>query len=157
MRRSELHSVRERCFSARPGVHAERGFSLIAAIFVILVLGALAAFAVRVGATQQQTADFALLTARAQAAADSGIEFGANQALLHGSCPGLAAPTTLNLTALGLKGFTVTVTCVPSNHQIGALPTTYQAYALTSVAQLGTYGNSGYVARTAVRKVNNAP
>lgn len=135
---------------------AERGFSLIAAIFVILVLGALAAFAVRVGATQQQTADFALLNARAQAAADSGIEFGANQALVHGSCP--AAASTLNLTAVGLAGFTVTVTCTVTNHQIGAAPaTTYQAYALTSVAQLGTYGTSGYVARTAARTVNNAP
>jgi MSHA biogenesis protein MshP len=146
--------MRRRSAGARPGAH-ERGFSLIAAIFVILVLGALAAFAVRIGATQQQTADFALLNARAQAAADSGIEFGTNQALLHGSCP--AAPTTLNLTAVGLAGFTVTVTCSVTNHQIGALPTTYQAYALTSVAQLGTYGTSGYVARSAARTVNNAP
>jgi len=155
VRRSELPPGRRRPASARPGARGARGFSLIAAIFVILVLGALAAFAVRVGATQQQTADFALLNARAQAAADSGIEFGTNQALLHGSCP--AAATTLNLTAVGLKGFTVTVTCTVTNHQIGALPTTYQAYALTSVAQLGTYGTSGYVARTAARTVNNAP
>ena len=132
------------------------GFALIAAIFVILVLAALALFAVRIGATQQQTADYALLNARARLAADSGIEYGTNQALLHGSCP--AAATTLSLTAVGLNGFTVKVTCTVTNHQIGAAPpTTYHAYALTSVAQLGIYGTSGYVARTATRTVNDAP
>lgn len=137
------------------GARTARGFALIAAVFVMLVLAALAAFAVQIGATQQQTADFALLNARAQAAADSGIEFGTNQALVHGSC---AASTTLDLTAVGLQGFTVTVTCTMTNHQIGAAPpTAYHAYALTSVAQLGTYGTSGYVARTAVRTVSDAP
>lgn len=150
-------SSAHRCGCPPAGTRTIRGFALIAAIFVILVLAALAAFAVRIGATQQQTADFGMLNARAQAAADSGFEFGANQGLIHGSCPGAAAPTTLNLTAVGLKGFTVTVTCRPTNHQIGAGPTTYHAYALTSVAQLGTYGTSGYVARTVVRTVTDAP
>jgi len=131
------------------------GFALIAAIFVILVLAALAAFAVRVGTTQRQTADFALLNARAQLAADTGIEYGINQALVHGSCP--APATTLNLNAAGLKGFTVTVTCAVSNHQLGAAPTTYHAYALSAVAQLGTFGSSAYVARTALRTVTDAP
>ncbi len=139
----------------RRGVHAARGFALIAAIFVILVLAALAAFAVRIGAAQQQTADFGLLNARAQLAADSGIEYGTNQALVHGSC---APATTLNPTAVGLKGFVVVVTCKPTNHQIGAAPpATYHAYVLTAAAQLGTYGTSGYVARSATRAVTDAP
>ena len=137
-------------------LRAERGFSLVIAIFVVLVLAALGAFAVRVGANQQQTSDFTLLNARAQSAADSGIEYGVNQALVAGSCP--VPATTLNLTAVGLNGFTVTVTCIVTNHQIGnAPPTTYHAYALTSVAQLGTYGSSGYVARTVTRTVTDAP
>jgi MSHA biogenesis protein MshP len=140
----------------RTGARASAGFALIAAIFVILVLAALAMFAVRIGATQQQTADYALLNARAQLAADSGIEYGINQALVHGSCPGPA--TTLNPVAAGLKGFTVVVTCTVTPHQIGAAPpSTYHAYVLTSVAQLGTYGTSSYVERTATRTVNDAP
>ena len=140
----------------RRGVHAAHGFALIAAIFVILVLAALAAFAVRIGAAQQQTADFGLLNARAQLAADSGIEYGINQALVHGSCP--APVTTLNPTAVGLQGIVVAVTCTATNHQIGAAPpATYHAYVLTAVAQLGTYGTSGYVARSATRAVTDAP
>lgn len=132
------------------------GFSLVVAIFVVLVLAGLAMFALRVTATQQQTADFSLLNARAQAAAAAGIEYGVNQALVAASCP--AAAAILNLNAVGLRGFTVTVTCVVTNHLIGPTPgTTYHAYAITSVAQLGIYGTSGYVARTRSRTVTDAP
>jgi MSHA biogenesis protein MshP len=129
-----------------------RGFSLIVTLFVILVLAGLGAFALQVALTQQQTASFGLLNARAQAAANSGIEYGANQALLASSCP---ASTTLNLTAIGLAGFAVTVTCSASTHDIKG--TLYQAYVLTATAQLGTYGTSGYVAGSATRTVTNAP
>jgi MSHA biogenesis protein MshP len=153
VRRCGIASPRSRGRSA--GAHAARGFALVAAIFVILVLAALAMFAVRIGAAQQQTADFALLNARARLAAESGIEYGINQARVHGSCPG---PVTLNLTAAGLKGFTVRVTCAVTNHQIGAAPpTTYHAWVITAVAQLGAYGTSGYVARTSTRTVTDAP
>jgi MSHA biogenesis protein MshP len=125
----------------------------MAAIFVLLVLTALAAFAVRVGTTQQQSVAFDVLIARAQAAADSGIEYGANQALRppH-QCP---ASTVVTPTAATLSAFTITVTCSASTHQIGAV--TYNAYVLQSTAQLGIYGSPDYVARTSSRTVNDAP
>jgi MSHA biogenesis protein MshP len=133
----------------------ERGFSLIAAIFVILVLAALGMFALRVGTTQQQTATFDLMIARAQAAADSGIEYGANRGLKAASCP---ATTTLTPTATGMSGFTITVTCSVTTHKIGVSPgTTYSAYSLTSTARRGTYGTADFVARTVTRTVTNAP
>ncbi len=135
-----------------PGGRKERGFALMAAIFVLLVLTALAAFAVRVGTTQQQSVAFDVLIARAQAAADSGIEYGANRALRASLCP---ASTVVNPTAASLSGFAVTVTCSASTHQVGAV--TYHAYALQSTAQQGTYGSADYVARTSTRTVNDAP
>ena len=136
--------------SRRP--RSARGFSLIAAIFVILVVSALGAFALRVGITQQQTVVFTLLSARAQVAADSGIEYGANRALKAASCP---STTTLNLTAAGLAGFSVTVKCAASPHNVGG--TSYQAYSLTSTARRGNYGTADFVSRTSVRVVTNAP
>jgi MSHA biogenesis protein MshP len=135
---------------------SERGFSLIAAIFVILVLAALGLFAVRVGTTEQQTAAFDLSIARAQAAADSGIEYGANRALKAASCLG---STTLAPTAPGMSGFTITVTCSALTHGIGAVPPPpqYSTYVLTSTARRGTYGMPDFVSRTVTRTVNNAP
>jgi MSHA biogenesis protein MshP len=136
-----------------PGGRKERGFALMATIFVLLVLTALAAFSVRIATTQQQSVAFDVLVARAQAAADSGIEYGANQALRYAQCPG-SAPVTLG--AATLNGFAVTVTCSPTPpHQVGA--TSYHAYVLQSTAQQGTYGSADYVARTVTRTVNDAP
>lgn len=125
----------------------------MATIFVLLVLAALTAFAVRIGTTQQQSVAFDVLIARAQAAADSGIEFGTNRALspTHQCLPSVV----LNPTAATLNGFTVTVTCSASPHQVGA--GTNHAYVLQSTAQYGTYGSPDYVARSVTRTVNDAP
>jgi Tfp pilus assembly protein PilX len=129
-----------------------RGFSLLVTLFVILVLAALAAFAVRIGATQAQSEDFDLLNARAQAAAASGIEYGANQALRAASC---VPSTTLNLGAAGLSGFSVTVTCSASMHTVSGM--SYESYLLTATAQHGLYGNPDFVQASETRSVNNAP
>lgn len=131
----------------------ERGFALMAALFVLIILTALAAFAVRIATTQQQSVAFDVLIARAQAAADSGIEYGANQALRYAQCP--VSPVVVNPTAATLNGFTITVTCSASTHQVGAIP--YHAYVLQSTAQQGAYGSADYVARTASRTVDDAP
>jgi MSHA biogenesis protein MshP len=134
-------------------VKPAQGFSLIVTLFVILVLAALGIFAVRIAETQQQSVSFGLLNARAQSAAASGIQYGANMALTGGSCP--AAPVTFPLTAVGLTGFTVTVTCGASMHTVKG--TNYESYALTAVAQYGTYGNPNFVQATQSLSVNNAP
>ena len=62
-----------------------RGFALIPALFLIVVLGALAVVAVRVGTGQQQAVIMSLEEARALAAAQAGIEWGAYQSL-SGDC-----------------------------------------------------------------------
>lgn len=131
------------------------GFSLVAAVFLIVVLAGLAAFAVQVTMTQSAGANTEVLEAQAQAAAAAGIEYGSNLALQPpNTC---RASTTLRLNQPGLSGFVVIVGCQRTTHQIGAGPTTYDAYALTSSASHGTYGSSDYVARRMTRNVTNAP
>lgn len=127
----------------------EGGFSLVAAVFLIVVLAALGAFAVQVAMTQYQSTSAGLLEVRAQAAAAAGIEYGANRALQ--STPKCAASKTLNLTAAGLAGFTVTVTCSATVHAIGVV------YALAATATHGNYGTLDYVARKMTRNVSPAP
>lgn len=129
-----------------------RGFSLLVTLFVVLVLAALAAFAVRIGATQTQSVDFGLLNARAQAAAASGIEYGANRALQAAIC---LPSKTVNLTATGLQGFSVTVTCSASMHTVSGK--SYESYLLTATAQRGLYGSPDFVQASETRSVNNVP
>lgn len=117
-----------------------RGFALIPALFLIVVLGALAAVAVRVSTGQSEAVLLSLQQARALAAARAGIEWGAYRAL-HGSCAG----TTLNLTEASLSGFQVTVTCAAVSYTEGSA--THQSYSVASTATAGTYGQPGYVYR----------
>jgi MSHA biogenesis protein MshP len=138
----------------------QSGFSLVVVIFVIVVLAALGAFAVQVAMTQYQSAHLELLEARAQAAAEAGLEYGANLALQRAP-PTCLGTKTLNLTQEALAGFVVTVTCTPTIHQIYSLTTStwnsYTVYALAATASYGAYGKPDYVARTAARNVTNAP
>lgn len=140
----------------------QAGFSLVAAIFLIVVLAALGAFAVQVAMTQYQTSSSELLQARAQAAAEAGIEYGANLTLqVPTICTSTPSSNTLNLTQGTLTGFVVTVTCTPTQHQIYSPSTStwqpYTVYALAATASEGAYGSQDYVARTVTRNVTNAP
>lgn len=120
-----------------------RGFALVPALFLIVVLAALGAAAIRIGNGEQQTVTMALQQVRALTAARAGIEWGAYQALKPtSSC---AASTTLNLIEGALAGFTVVVTCSATGFPSGAA--TKYAYLLGSSATSGTYGQPGYVHR----------
>ena len=139
----------------------QAGFSLVAAIFLIVILAALGAFAVQVALTQYQTSTLELLQARAQAAAEAGIEYGANLTLRASPliCASAPSTTTLALTQGALTGFIVKVTCTPTQHQLysGTTALTYTVYALAATASEGTYGAQDYVTRTVTRNVTLAP
>ena len=121
----------------------EGGFAIITAIFLLVVLGGLAAFIVTVSTAMHTTSALDLQGARAYQAARAGIEWGTFQALA--SVPSCAASTTLPTLGGSLSGFTTTVACSQSSHTEGvATVTTYQ---LTATATFGAPGNADYVQR----------
>ena len=128
----------------------QSGFALIPALFLIVVLGALAAVAIRVGTGQQQAVTMSLMQARALSAAQTGIEWGAYRAL-GGSC---VASTTLTLTEAALNGFSVIVTCAAVTFWTGAATNT--SYVLNAAATAGLYGQPGYVRRVVSGTYTNA-
>lgn len=94
-----------------------RGFALVTAIFLIVMLAALAAAIAYFSSIQQAGSEQDLLGGRAYHAARAGIEWASYRSLRNNSCPG--AP--LNLVLPGsLSSFTVTVTCVRSTFTEGA-------------------------------------
>jgi MSHA biogenesis protein MshP len=134
------------------------GFALIPALFLIVVLGALAVVAIRVGTGQQQAVTMSLLQARALSAAQTGIEWGAYKALgggcnVSGTCSCVAS-TTLTLTEAALNGFSVIVTCAAATFSTVPAPTI--SYVLNSVATSGVYGQPGYVRRVVSGTYTNA-
>lgn len=121
-----------------------RGFALVPAIFLLVVLSLLGMVAVRVGSGQQQAVTVNLLQARALAAANAGVEWAACSAL-NSTCGtgGCVASTTLNLTEGALKGFSVLVTCTSAP----IANTSAYSYVINATATSGTYGMPSYVRR----------
>jgi MSHA biogenesis protein MshP len=127
-----------------------RGFALIPALFLIVVLSALAAVAVKVSAGQSQAVIMGLQQARALAAARAGIEWGAYRAM-NGACGG----TTLNLTEQSLNGFEVVVSCAATSFSEGTA--TVSSFSVASTATRGNYGSPDYVRRMMRATFTDAP
>lgn len=96
----------------------QRGFSIVTALFLLVVLSLLGAFIVSVTGLQQSSQQLDVQGVRAYQAARAGIEWGAWQVLDPNNtigtpalptCP--ASPTNLTGLAGSLSPFTVTVTC----------------------------------------------
>lgn len=120
----------------------QRGFSLVSAIFLLVVIAALGTFAVTLSTTQQQSAAMDVLGSRAYQAARAGVEWGAYQVLQNGNCTASQVIAALPNT---LAGFIVTVTCnSAATTEGGVAVTTYQ---LTSTATQGTAAAPDYVER----------
>jgi MSHA biogenesis protein MshP len=128
---------------------AQRGFSLVSALFLLVVLAGLGAYAVRLNTLQQQSVTGALRGAQALAAARTGAAWGAYRAV-SGNC----AAGTLNLTEGAAAGFRVSVQCTQSTHVEGVV--TVRVFVLDVRAEAGTYGGPDYVSRRLQTKVTDA-
>ncbi|WP_435627490.1 pilus assembly PilX family protein [Candidatus Ferrigenium straubiae] len=131
----------------------QRGFSLVTAIFLLVVIAALGVFAVTLSTTQQQSAALDVMGTRAYHAARAGIEWGAYQVLPNSAvaggfaatCRGGAASQVIAPLPNTLAGFNVNVQCVSSPHSEASATVTI--YQLTSTATQGAVAMPDYVER----------
>lgn len=137
----------------------QRGFTLVTAIFVIVVLATIVGYMVTLSGTQRATSLLALQGARAYMAARSGIEWGTQQAFTNTAATCALAPgskqNSFTLNSTGLMGFNVTVTCSYTNHT--EKNTTFAVYRLIALAEHGNYGEPDYVSRQVEATVSDAP
>lgn len=145
---------------------AERGFSIVTAIFLIVVLGLLGVFIVAVVGLQQQSQALDVQGVRAYHAARAGLEWGAYQVLDPNNtqnpvncgppvampvCP--ASPTHLSSLTGSLSVFTVSVTCTVTsttegNREIRVFQVTATACNQPAAGScLGTTATASYVER----------
>lgn len=90
-----------------------RGFTLVSALFVLVVLAALGATLAQVSLRQQLGSASEIEAARAYQAARAGLEWASFQ-VLRNPAPPAAAPACFGTTSFvpaGLASFTVTVSC----------------------------------------------
>lgn len=119
----------------------QRGFSLVAAIFLVaLALLVVLAAVLTISARSRSTVQ-ALDGSRALFAAQSGIEIAMARSLAPGPSGGCdAVPPTVEI-----EGFTVTLGCVPTD--VDEAPDTYTIFTLTAVAQRGRFSDHTFISR----------
>jgi len=121
---------------------AQRGFTLIAAIFLLVAVAGLVVFMTNIRVVQQTTLVYGIQGARAMQAARSGIEWGIHDAIVNGSCAG---STSFTIARPTLDNFSVEVQCAATTHTEGV--TAITTYQLTSIASGGVFGSLDYVQR----------
>jgi len=129
-----------------------RGFSLVGAIFLIVVIALLAGFMVTIGALSRATPAAGAMGARAHYAAVSGIEWGAHQALAVAGAPVcFASPASF----AAEFGFTLDVTCAATPVTEGTQ--TYVVFDIVATARRGSPTGGDYFSRTLSASVASAP
>jgi MSHA biogenesis protein MshP len=153
--------ARRRCRPGRDPRARAGGFAFVSAIFLLVILGMLAAFVVSLSANAAASGAAAVQGVRALEAARAGLEWAAYQlrdpsGTLAGGATNLptciASPTTLALPG-DLAAFNVQLTCT-RYPDLGATPNFHEEgdkrvalYVVVATASQGTAGGIDYVER----------
>lgn len=121
-----------------------RGMMLLTAIFIMIVLGLLAAFLTESLIGQHARGNLAQLARQADYAAASGVEWGRDRALRGGVC---------GIGQIQIAGFTVAVSCSAETVTEGAA--VYQIYDIAAEARHGSYGDLDFARRSARGQYTN--
>jgi MSHA biogenesis protein MshP len=136
----------------------QRGFALPSAIFLLVILTALAAFMVHFSTTQSVTSAQDVQGSRAYQAARAGTEWALYKVLdpLNATvvAPGDTAwpnlPTCPTPTVLTIEGFSVQVKCTPYDYLEGGGDRSIRVFLVESTASTGVVGTLGFVERKVV-------
>jgi MSHA biogenesis protein MshP len=120
----------------------QRGFSIVSAIFLLVVLSALGAFMLTFSNVQQMTSAQDVQGSRAYQAARSGIEWGAYRILQNSSS---CVPSTTLTLGGNLASFNLVVNC--SNTSTTEAGNSVNMFQLTATATTGTVGSTTYIER----------
>ena len=128
------------------GHRAEAGFVLPTAIFLLVVLAALATYMVSLSRTSHISGALDIQGSRAYLAARAGIEWAAWQVVQNPTPSCTASATTLVFPAGMFSTFSVNVICEPSGPYADGADTV-TVYKVTSTATSGVAGETDYVDR----------
>jgi MSHA biogenesis protein MshP len=137
----------------------QRGFSLIMAIFLVVVLGGIAVFIGRVSTMQHHSSALDEEGAMAYQAAKSGIEWGVYQAIESSSCVTAPQEFTLALAVPTIPAstvnYTVEVKCDPTIATEGSIPDNINVYQITATAtNAAAVGSKFHVERKLIATVS---
>lgn len=143
------------------GFKVQRGFSLVSAIFLLVVLAGLGAAMVNFSIAQNQAQALDVMGSRAYQAANAGVEWAAYNIEVNPAASAVAAPVFIPNTGTALGGnlapFTVSVgyTAVAQSDAVvaGSGVVAMWTHDVTATAVYGTQGSADYVERAVNAKM----
>lgn len=118
-------------------LRANRGFGLVAAMFVMIIISLVVIAMSRLASVQHGSNILAIQQARAYQAARAGLEWGIARAFNSASC---INSTVVSMAGGGLSDFTVTLRCSSRDYP-GEGGATLTIYQLTAEAENGAPGS----------------
>ena len=131
----------------------QAGFTLIAAVFLVVVVALIAGYAVSIGSAQQADTSLSLLARRADFAAQSGLEWAIARVINTDACP--ANGTSFSPAGTGISSFVVLVNCASTAITEGA--SSYSVYTVTVTATQGTESREDFARRTVTAQIGGKP
>ena len=134
----------------------QRGFTLVMAIFIVLVLRLLGTYMLCLSGVQYSTTSYALQSARAYQAGRAGLGWATatinNESADGKGCSAINTKSVLTPTDIDMQGFTITLTCVQSQLYTEGSDF-YYIYKITALSEFGDYGSVDYVSRKLEKSV----
>jgi MSHA biogenesis protein MshP len=121
------------------GIRRQSGFTILSALFLLVVLAALGAYMVRLSTAQHLSTALTVNASRAYYAAYSGMEWAAFRIRSLTACP--TVPTSF-----AVEGYTVSLTAC-SKETVTEGAANYGVYDVSVQATRGSFGDSDYVRR----------
>jgi MSHA biogenesis protein MshP len=144
----------------------QTGFSLVTAIFLLVVLSGLLGYMINLSVVQHNTVAMAVRGAQGMQAARSALDYAIYRLLKLGDTCAAVDGATVSFAATepALRSFVVNLTCTNTVHQEGPDPVLGKVtvYELTAVASSGSYSlgakaNPDFVSRRIRATVSTPP
>ncbi len=131
----------------------QTGFTLITALFLLVVVALLSVYMINFSAVQHTTLAYGLQGARAMQAAHAGLEWGISSAITGNNC--VTGTFSTSSGDVQFDNFNIVVACTESSHIEGAV--TIKTFLLTSTASVGIFGSLDFVSRGLQATVSAKP
>jgi len=121
----------------------QAGFSIVMAIFILVVLSLLSSYMVKMSGVQVATATFSIQGARAYQSAKAGVGWAVARISAGGGCTEISNASPLSFA--GINGFLVSLSC---NSQVfSEADETLEVYKITALSEYGAYNSANYISR----------
>lgn len=135
-------------------MNKQAGFSIVMAIFILVVLSLLGSYMVNLSGVQHATSTYAIQGARAYQSARAGVEWAVAIISAGGTSTSICNTiTAAPLSFSGINGFSVSLTCTPQTFSEGT--DNPIVYNITALSEYGAYNSANYISRNIAVSIIN--